>query len=111
MTIDEVVARCSKYSGFKLEWRIRKCVLEIEEPGKPQSCLALKLYHPESDVLYEVYGRMRHWGISLEEKTVLAAALREPPAPVTQEVPSLPAQRSREELFELLDADDWTTNW
>ena len=83
ISIDDIVVRCSKYSGFKLEWRIREGLLEIEEPGKPKSLLSLRLYHPEGHSLYEVYGRMRHWCISTREMLVLAAALQKSPAQVS----------------------------
>ncbi len=79
MNLSDVVARCSKFSGWKLEARVEESrgtkVLVIEEPGKPGSKLAVYKSPISPLVLVEAYGRMRHWGITEEEKWVLLQAL------------------------------------
>lgn len=100
MNMDDVVARCSKFSGYKLTWRIEKrkigLWLLIEEPGKPDSTL---IVCPTTEgFLHEVYARLRQWGITAEEQETMKAALRK----ATQEGESTRdlehAQEDRENL-------------
>jgi len=70
MTIDSILKRCSKYSGWNLI--VTTDVhgnLWFKDPGAGgESWLILSL---RGNFLYEVYGRMSHWGISLEEKLAI----------------------------------------
>jgi hypothetical protein len=81
MTLQDVVDRCSRFSGYRLEYRFEEShgdrLLVIEDPSVgPHSSLVVKI-HPACDlVLYEVYGRLRHWGVTLDEEEVMRAALQ-----------------------------------
>lgn len=74
--MDEIVKRCSKFSGYNLQWRVRNGeygkVLIIEDPAKPDSTLVVSA---TSYGLHEVYGRLRHWAITNEEQEVMRKAL------------------------------------
>jgi hypothetical protein len=78
MTMDQIVARCSKFSGYNLTWKVEDKghgkVLIIEDPAHAgPSTLALSL---TPGYLYEVYGRLRHWAITADEQKVMIAALQ-----------------------------------
>ena len=69
--VQAVVDRCSGFSGYKLEYRINKDTLVIEDP---------KHVGPSTLVLArdgrEVYGRLKHWDISRRELGTLVGYLK-----------------------------------
>lgn len=79
MDIKNVVERCSKYSGLRLEARI-----EVREGvryltiGDPSGRYDLTLSVGGGRRLREVYGRMHHWGITRAEQDVLLRFLNSP---------------------------------
>ena len=76
MTIDDIVARCSKFSGWKLEYRVEAGpVIRIFQDGTPDATCSFGLISGTS-LLSEVYGRLSHWGIDLEEQVVIAQLLK-----------------------------------
>lgn len=76
--MDALVERCSKFSGWKLAWKVERSangvkVLSIAEPGQDKSRLDLCITGDGN--LYELYGRMAGWGITLQDRLVLREAL------------------------------------
>jgi hypothetical protein len=85
MTIADITARCSKFSGWNLKAVLSGPATNVKHVGNP----ALEFFDPEDrtgqsrlmlhidrhGLLGEVYGRMAHWGITLEERQVLQEAL------------------------------------
>ncbi len=77
MKIQDVVARCSRFSGFNLVYKITggsHPTVEICEPGRADSKCVFGLL--TENLLSEIYGRKSHWGITIPEQFVIAAALR-----------------------------------
>lgn len=81
MDVKNVVERCSKYSGLRLEARIevRKGVryLTIGDPSSGRYDLTLSV-GVGGRCLREVYGRMHHWKITTAEQDVLLRFLNSP---------------------------------
>ena len=75
--MDSVVARCSRFSGYNLSWRVEDRpygrVLVIEDPSKGGSS---RLCVCEDG--HESYGRCRHWAISRTELAIFMVALGKP---------------------------------
>lgn len=86
MTIQDIAARCSKFSGWNLT--VKLCapstgyhshrfqpMLEFFDPddssGQSRMVIGISPYN----TLTEVYGRMRHWAIDLEEQRVMRDTL------------------------------------
>ena len=71
--VDQIVARCSSFSGYNLQWEVANGVLRIEDPQEGgNSTLTLSLTFGD---LREVYGRLRHWAVTVEEQNVLIQLL------------------------------------
>ena len=81
MTIDDIVKRCATFSGYNLRYVIEGPTLLINDLDDKsighQSQLILQLHTSitGSVALLECYGRMSHWGITLQEQWVIRAAL------------------------------------
>lgn len=80
MTLDDIVSRCSKFSGWSLTWEIEDGAedgaLHIFDPkDSGKSRLTVSLVFPDRALLRERYGRLRHWAITREEELVMAKAL------------------------------------
>jgi len=78
MGIEDIVARCSKFSGWNLTYVVEGSKLSIWDPkdmGKSRLTVCL-MWWEGSQVLHEVYGRLRHWAISPEEQMVMVELLR-----------------------------------
>ena len=74
--VDAIVERCSRYSGWVLQWEIKGTCLDIWDPkdyGKSYLSVSLGV---SGCGLYEVYGRLRHWAITVEEQSVLIRMLQ-----------------------------------
>jgi len=91
MSMGELVERCSAYSGWKLQWRLQDpgttdVRILIWDPRDPKSrCVFGLSRHPGSSRVREVYGRLRHWGITPEEQRVMTRVMRDTLPPVTEE--------------------------
>lgn len=70
MNLQEIAVRCSKFSGWKLGVSMTQKQIEFRDPNDEtgQSTLILSW---RSYGLYEVYGRMHHWGITAEERDLM----------------------------------------
>ena len=69
-----LVERCSRFSGWNLTWRRRKGTIELFDPadwGKSAVVVCAR-----GLVLYEAYGRLRHWGVTAQEQEMLLRALQ-----------------------------------
>jgi hypothetical protein len=85
--VDAIVARCSRHSGWTLQWEwtkhgsIRIWDPKTSDPALydqskcPSSTLVLDLYDGQNICLREVYGRMRNWAIDHLEQAVIAEAI------------------------------------
>jgi hypothetical protein len=85
--LDVLVARCSRFSGWALQWEMDGDVLHIFDPkDRGRSRLSVCRMFPEdpaSFALRELYGRIRHWAITWEERLVMSEMLGyQPPKPV-----------------------------
>lgn len=81
MTLDDIAARCSTFSGWKLRWEIKDGAVHFWDPkDSGKSRLSISLLFPDSRILRERYGRMWHWAITCEEQEVIARALGYKPA-------------------------------
>jgi len=85
MTLSDIVARCEKFSGYELEAETQersygRCLVirAVGEAGRKHPYSLALMLHPDMSVLKELNGRLRHWGISLEEQRVIAAHLGAP---------------------------------
>jgi hypothetical protein len=90
MDVKDVVARCCQRTGLKLKERIEvlggvRC-LTIGDPSHGSKYDLTLSVGVGGRHLREVYGRMRHWGITREEQDVLLHFLSPTPV-VAQEVP------------------------
>lgn len=86
MNMDDVCARCSKFSGHNLTWSITTGratgakLLTIEDKAdksdnlKPRLTVMLAL--PDSSILRAIYGRLQQWDVTVEEQTVMVAELQ-----------------------------------
>ncbi len=99
--IDEIVARCAKYSGWELEWKLETArdgspKLEISDPADYGRSALIVMAHPVlTDRVREIYGRLWHWAISHEEKATFRLFLdaadgteKEEPVATQKSVPS-----------------------
>lgn len=75
MTLNDIVARCSKFSGYNLVASINDGVLTIEDKAVGGASWLVLTLGP-CDTLREVYGRLRQWGINGREYEVLVGALK-----------------------------------
>ena len=94
-SIDAIVSRCSKFSGWNLVWVVSRLkdgrpTLDISDPtdetNARNSWLSLVANQEIRDEngsliasahgLHELYGRMRHWAITWEEKMTIEQYLR-----------------------------------
>ena len=94
-SIDAIVSRCSKFSGWNLVWVVDRLkdgrpTLDISDPtdetNARNSWLSLVANQEIRDEngsliagaigLHELYGRMRHWGIDLTERIAIEQYLR-----------------------------------
>ena len=79
MTIQDIAARCSKFSGWNLTFRLGKIgslpALEFFDPNDNSGQSRLVVGIDAHGLLSEVYGRLRHWGIDMEEQRVMRDAL------------------------------------
>lgn len=77
MTVQDICNRCSKFSGWHLTVTVTERMIRFEDPNGTDGQSWLHLYaHPIlSWGLVEAYGRMSHWGITLQEQIVMRAAL------------------------------------
>lgn len=77
--IQAIAARCSKFSGWNLTVKLGRMggqpVLEFFDPADASSQSRLIVCIGIGRSLTEVYGRMRHWGIDLEEQLVMRDTL------------------------------------
>jgi hypothetical protein len=74
--MDALVARCSRYSGFNLEWSMKGEVLTIEDKAKGgQSRLSVTPFL-SGNALREVYGRLHHWAVTVEEQNLMLEAIK-----------------------------------
>ncbi len=81
MTLDDIVARCSRFSGYELQFELKADCLRIWDPkalGRSQLAVVLA---PGGNSLREAYGRLRHWAITLQEQDVMVRALSRKPEP------------------------------
>ena len=78
MTLDDIVARCSRFSGFNLQWKMDDNQLIIWDPQDQTVGNQSRLVLAIDDLLLprEVYGRLRQWAISPAELEVMARKLR-----------------------------------
>ena len=80
MTLEQITQRCSGFSGFNLQAIVSRGQIEFVDPNDNstghQSRLVLGTERPGGR-LYEIYGRMHHWGMSLEEKLILKKIIDE----------------------------------
>jgi hypothetical protein len=89
--LQAIVARCSRFSGYRLESRFEQSrtgtwLLVIEDPAVVTRSTLVLARHLVPGLLREVYGRLRHWGITPKEEQVLLQALQAveespPPSP------------------------------
>ena len=77
MTVQDICNRCSKFSGWHLTVTVAEGVIRFEDPNDTSGHSWLHLYADPhlSFGLIEAYGRMRHWGITLEEQMVMRSVL------------------------------------
>jgi len=76
MTLDDIAARCSKFSGWDLQWEIEGGAVHFWDPkDSGKSRLSVSLLFPDSPILHDRYGRLWHWAITREEQEVIARAL------------------------------------
>jgi len=98
--LDRLVRRCSRFSGWKLTWRINDGVLQIWDPrDRSSSLLSLSLI-PGTRALREVHGRMKNWRISRREYDVLVDAIlqaREQERAIDEAAPGLRQQLDRQD--------------
>jgi len=70
VTVESITARCSRFSGWNLKWEVEDGLLRMYDPSN---------YSRSSLILnkdgVEVHGRLRHWGVTLDELKVLLAAI------------------------------------
>jgi hypothetical protein len=75
MTLQDICDRCSRFAGWKLTVRVKDGQIEFSDPDQTgQSWLFVRL-SPSGFSLVEVYGRMKHWAITVEEQAVMKAVL------------------------------------
>jgi hypothetical protein len=86
MTIADITARCSKFSGWNLKFILDgpatnvkhagfSPVLEFFDPEDRTGQSRMMLHIDRHGLLAEVYGRMAHWGITPEERQVMRNAI------------------------------------
>ena len=78
--VDTIVARCSEFSGWKLVWEIEQSdyglLLYVHDPKDDNGRSWLRVWVSRSiGCLNEGTGRLRNWGISWEERSVITDAL------------------------------------
>jgi hypothetical protein len=92
MTLADIAARCSKFSGWNLKVILdgpavnekhvgNHPVIEFFDPEDRTGQSRLMLHIDRHGLLGEIYGRTAHWGITLEERQVLRDALLAAAAP------------------------------
>jgi hypothetical protein len=79
--MDALVARCSRYSGWDLSWRLvswtpESVCIRISDPKDPRSICVFGLFPGSEYSVREVYGRTRHWAISFQEQTMMVRFMR-----------------------------------
>ena len=90
LSVDDVVARCSRYSGFNLRWKLVEDQLTIWDPRDYHNSVLIVTPYRFTGGVREVYGRLWQWAITPEESEVLACEIRGPRsiAPVAMELPT-----------------------
>ena len=81
MTMDDIVVRCSTFSGWNLTWKVELVAgvpcLMIEDPTNRRSALTVMLRGcmDKHFGLREVHGRLGHYAITPEEERVMELVL------------------------------------
>jgi hypothetical protein len=75
MTIEDIVARCSTFSGYKLQYELKPDSLRIWDPKAVGRSQLVVVLGSGGFGLHETYGRLRHWAITRQEQDVMIAAL------------------------------------
>jgi hypothetical protein len=75
MTLNDIIKRCSKYSGWELRWEVKNGTLKIFDPKNVSNSL-LSVYIDVHGALHEAHGRLRHWAITSDEIEVMERFLK-----------------------------------
>ena len=74
--LNELVARCSKYSGFNLVATLENGPkLTIADPNNFHLSALVLTLGVGGLFVHEAYGRMHHWAITREEQEILRQVL------------------------------------
>jgi len=73
--MDDLVRRCSKFSGWDLRWEVQDGLLTIWDPKDWGKSALVVGRHSLSGGLTAYHGRPVHWGITPDEERVILARL------------------------------------